>query len=273
MLDTLFFKATLFFYFSGTLCFLVTLTRRRAPLIQKLSLWLTGFGFAFHTLALLTRLKETGYLPLTNLHEAISFFSWGTVLVFLLVEYRYRIHVLGSFVLPLALIFLASAAALPNQEHSLDPVLRNVWVTIHTTLSLLGIIAFALAFVAGLMYLIEERLLKSKQFNALYHKLPSLEILDQLNQRAILFGFPLLTLGILTGALSAEHAWGSYWNWDPKQTLTLATWLFYLVVLHGRITVGWRAKKGAYLAVIGFVCVIFTFVGVNLLGRGQHTFN
>jgi cytochrome c-type biogenesis protein CcsB len=271
MLNIFFFKLTLCVYFFGTLFFLLSLTRRGSR-VQRLSLWLTAAGFGFHTLALLTRMGEAGYFPLTNLYEAISFFSWAMVLVFLVIEYRYRIHVLGSFVLPLVLISLVSAAALPTEIQSLDPVLKNAWVTVHTTLSLLGIVAFALAFVAGLMYLIEERLLKSKRLNGLYHKLPSLEILDQLNQRSILLGFPLLTLGILTGALSAEHAWGSYWAWDPKQVVTLSTWLFYLVVLHGRITIGWRAKKGAYLAVIGFIGVIFTFVGVNFWGKGPHTF-
>jgi len=272
MINVFFLKITILLYFLGTIFSLVALTRRRGRGLQQFSLWMAGIGFGCHTLALLARTGEAGYLPLTNLYEAISFFSWGTVLVFLAVEYRYRLHVLGSFVLPLALVSLISAAALPKQIRSLDPVLKSAWVTIHTTLSLLGIIAFALAFVAGLMYLTEERLLKSKRFNSLYHKLPSLEALDQLNQGAILFGFPLLTLGILTGALSAEYAWGSYWTWDPKEVLTLATWLFYLAVLHGRITVGWRAKKGAYLAIIGFVGVIFTFIGVNLLGRGPHMF-
>lgn len=272
MFNVLFFRTTLLFYFLGTLFFLLALTRHQARPVQYLSLWLTGIGFTFHSLALLTRIGQVGYLPLTGLHEAASFFSWGMILVFLGIEYRYRIHVLGSFILPLALISMFSAAALPSQLRATGPALKGAWVTIHTTLSLLGIIAFAVAFVAGLMYLIEEKFLKSKKFNALYYKLPSLEILDQLNQKSILFGFPLLTLGIITGSLTAEQAWGSYWTWDPQQIFALGTWLFYLVVLHGRITIGWRAKKGAYLAVIGFVGVISTFIGVNLLWRGPHTF-
>lgn len=272
-MDLLFLKITLLFYFLGTLSFLWALSRRSAPVAQGLSLWLTGIGFAFHTLALLSRMFEAGTLVVTSLHEAASFFSWGTVLIFLGVEWRYRIHVLGSFVLPLALIALISAAALPGQIRSLDPSWPSLWLTVHTTLSLLGIVAFALAFAVGLMYLIEERFLKSKRFNALYHKLPSLELLDQLNQRLILLGFPLLTLGIVSGALSADISWWrSIWSWDPQQIFALGTWLFYLLVLHGRINIGWRAKKGAYLAIIGFVGVISTFIGVNLLWRGPHTF-
>jgi cytochrome c-type biogenesis protein CcsB len=129
-----------------------------------------------------------------------------------------------------------------------------------------------MAFVMGVMYLIQERLLKSKRFNSLYYKLPSLDLLDDLNRKAVYLGFPLLTLGIITGALWGKYAWGSYWNWDPKQTLTLITWFFYLVVLHGRLTVGWRAKKAAYLAIIGFLGVVFAFIGGTLLVQGPHAF-
>jgi len=132
--------------------------------------------------------------------------------------------------------------------------------------------AFSIAFLAGLMYLLQERFLKSKSFNILYYKLPSLDLLDDLNYRAISFGFSLLTLGIITGSIWAEYAWGTYWNWEPKQTWSLIIWLFYAAMLHGRISVGWRGKKAAYLAIIGFLGVVFTFVGVNILLQGRHAF-
>ena len=282
MLNVLFFKVTLLFYFLGTSFFLFTLWDRkgertakrsfledpeagRASMFslwsQKLAVWVTGAGFIFHTLALVTRIREAGYIPFTNLHEAISFFSWAIVLAFFLVEFRYGIEVLGSFILPLAFLSLVSAAALPNEVRTLDPTLKTIWFGIHTTLSLLGIVAFAIAFIAGIMYLLQESFLKSKQFNALYYKLPSLDLLDEWNKKAILLGFPLLTLGIISGALWAQYSLGSFWiQNNSKQALSLGTWLFYLIVLHGRITIGWRAKKAAHLAIIGFVGVIFIFV-------------
>jgi ABC-type transport system involved in cytochrome c biogenesis permease subunit len=140
----------------------------------------------------------------------------------------------------------------------------------HVTFSLLGTVAFAVAFIAGLMYLIQEHMLKSKHLDGLYRKLPALDFLDELNGKAISFGFPLLTLGIITGALFAEFARGSFLNWNAEQIGALGTWLFYLVVLLGRVTVGWRAKKAAYLTVVGFAGVVFTLVGVML--KGQHPF-
>jgi ABC-type transport system involved in cytochrome c biogenesis permease subunit len=166
----------------------------------------------------------------------------------------------------LALISLLSAAALPKEVPTLEPMVKTVWL--HVTLSMLGTVGFAVAFVAGLMYLIQDRLLKSKRFNVLYSKLPPLDFLDTLNQQSILLGFPLLTLGIIAGAISAEYARGSFLNWNPEQTWALVTWVFYFVVLMGRMTVGWRAKRAAYLTIIGFGGVVLTFIGVVLKGHG-----
>ncbi len=260
-----FFIATIVLYFAGTGFFLAYLLRRSEALSQ-VSLGVTAVGFLTHTLALLTRMLEAGQVTLASFHEAMSFFSWALVLVFLFVEIRHRIHVLGSFILPLALISLLSAAALPKEVPTLEPVLKTVWV--HVTLSMLGTVGFAVAFVAGIMYLIQDGLLKSKRFNVLYSKLPPLDFLDRLNQQSIVMGFPLLTMGIITGAISAEFARGSYLSWNPEQLWALATWLFYFVVLMGRLTVGWRAKRAAYLTIIGFAGVVLTFIGVVLKAHG-----
>jgi len=260
-----FFIATIILYFAGTGFFLAYLLRRSEALSQ-VSLGVTAVGFLTHTLALLTRMLEAGQVTLASFHEAMSFFSWALVLVFLFVEIRHRIHVLGSFILPLALISLLSAAALPKEVPTLEPVLKTVWV--HVTLSMLGTVGFAVAFVAGIMYLIQDGLLKSKRFNVLYSKLPPLDFLDRLNQQSIVMGFPLLTVGIIAGAFSAEFARGSYLSWNPEQLWALVTWLFYFVVLMGRLTVGWRAKRAAYLTIIGFAGVVLTFIGVVLKAHG-----
>ena len=257
--------ATLSLYFGGTACSLAYLLRRSDSL-SKVAFGVTALGFLAHTIALLSRMVEAGQVTLGSLHEAMSFFSWALVLVFLSVELRHRIHVLGSFILPLALISLLSAAALPKEAPTLEPVLKTVWV--HVTLSMLGTVGFAVAFVAGLMYLIQDRLLKSKRFNVLYAKLPPLDFLDDLNQQSIVMGFPLLTLGIISGAVYAEFARGSFLSWNPEQLWALVTWVFYFVVLLGRLTVGWRAKRAAYLTIIGFAGVILTLLGVLLKSHG-----
>lgn len=256
------FKLSAGFYFLGTVLFLWHLASKKIPW-SRYSIWVPAAGFSTHSLALIIRIVETGYIQVITLHESIAFFSWALVLTFLLVEYRYRIQVLGSLILPLAFLSILSMGVLPATIKPLDPNVQGIWLGIHTTLTVLGIVFFTLAFVVGIIYLIQERLLKSKRLNTLYHKLPSLDLLDDLNQRSIYFGFPLLTLGIITGVLLNRYIQDVYFTWDAKQTLTLVTWLFYLAMLHGRLTIGWRAKKAAYLAIIGFAGVVSTFVGVS----------
>ena len=255
------FMVTMVLYFVATVSFLAYLLRRSEAL-SKVSLAITAGGFIFHTIGLVIRMVDVSSSAPPSFSDALSFFSWMIILVFVLVEFRHQIHVLGSFMVPLALVSLVSSAALPETVPTLQPVFKTLWF--HVTLSMLGTVGFTVAFVAGVMYLIQDRLLKSKQFNVLYSKLPALDFLDHLNQQSIVLGFPLLTLGIVTGAISAEFARGSYVSWNPEQIMALVTWVFYFVVLLGRLTVGWRAKRAAYLTVIGFACVILTLVGVVL---------
>lgn len=264
-MGAMFFGVTMVLYFAGTVSFLAYLLWPSEAL-SHVSLGLTATGFASHTIALGAGMIGTTDVSQPGFYEALSFFSWVLILVFLAVEFRHRLHVLGSFIVPLALLSLVSAAALPETAPTLTPVFRTLWV--HVTLSMLGTVGFAVAFVAGVMYLIQDGLLKSKRFNVLYSKLPALDFLDRLNQQSIVTGFPLLTLGIITGALSAEFSRGSYLNWNPEQTWALVTWVFYFVVLTGRLTVGWRAKRAAYLTIIGFAGVILTFIGVVLKSHG-----
>jgi ABC-type uncharacterized transport system permease subunit len=254
-MGAVFFVVTMTLYFAATVSFLAYLLRPSETL-SNVSLGVTATGFAAHTLALGARMSGATEVSLPGFQEALSFFSWMLILVFLIVEFRHHLHVLGSFIVPLALVSLVSAAALPETAPALTPVFRTLWV--HVTLSMLGTVGFAIAFVAGLMYLIQDGLLKSKRFN----------VLDHLNQQSIVTGFPLLTLGIITGALSAELSRGSYLNWNPEQTGALVTWVFYFVVLMGRLTVGWRAKRAAYLTIIGFAGVILTLIGVVLKSHG-----
>ncbi|NKB81610.1 MAG: c-type cytochrome biogenesis protein CcsB [Nitrospirales bacterium] len=267
-MTVLFFRFTLVLYFTGILLSLGYLLRR-SEILSKSALAVAGLGFLCHSFALAAQILGSDHVPLVSFHKAMSFFSWSLVLVFLVVATRQGLHILGTFILPLAFLALVSAAVFPVERESLHPFFQTVWV--HVTLSMLGTVGFAVAFVAGIMYLMQERLLKSKQFNVLTFKLPPLDFLDTLNQRSILLGFPFLTLGILTGALSAQLTAGSYLSWNPEQTWAVVTWFFYLIVLLGRLTVGWRAKKAAYLTIVGFAGVVLIFLGVVLKGGGLST--
>jgi len=270
-MNVLFFQVTLIVYLGGTIAYLIYLlsSHERAAWAGR---FLLGLGFISHCLTFVLRYIEAGHTPVVNLHESLSFFAWMVVGFFLLLRYRYKIEILGAFVSPLALLLIIGAAALPKEILPLPPALRSWWLPIHVTFAFLGDAIFALAFCAGVTYLIQERLVKSKYVGALSGRLPSLEVLDEINYRALTIGFPLLTIGIVTGAVWAEYAWGSYWSWDPKETWSLITWLLYAALLHQRLIKGWRGKKAAIMAIVGFGAVLFTFLGVNLLMEGLHTY-
>ncbi len=267
MILSLLFKGVLACYFLAMLFFLIYLISTRTVL-SHLSVWVTAAGFLAHTAALIGRTVVLGAPPLVNMTQALAFISWALVLIFLVVELRYRLHVLGSFILPLSFLLLLPTAVFPGgtsggeSRLSMPELVNSAWFGIHAVFSLLGFVAFAVAFLVGLMYLIQDRLLKSKRFNTLYAQLPSLDFLDEMNQGTIFLGFPLLTIGMLSGAIWASSIKGSFWSWTPKQTLTLVTWLFYLVILHGRMNFGWRAKRAALLAIVGFIVVGVTFLYV-----------
>ncbi|HXZ25977.1 MAG TPA: cytochrome c biogenesis protein CcsA [Nitrospiria bacterium] len=253
--------AVLVLYFLATLLVLSFLISRRRAL-SVLSVAVAACGFVGHTAALIGEAAASGALPVVSLDQALAFVSWALVLFFLVVELRYRLHVLGSFILPLSFLLALPAGVLRSGHGEAQPVLlSSAWLGIHIVFSLLGFVAFAVAFIIGLMYLLQHRLLKEKRFNMLYEQLPSLDLLDEMNQGTILLGFPLLTIGILAGAIwGAGQGHGGIWSWSPKQMLTVVTWLFYLVILHGRMNFGWRAKRAASLAIIGFVVVGVTFL-------------
>jgi len=270
-MDIYFFKFASLLYLLGTLFYSVYILLLKNSL-SKLAAAIVTIGFASHSLALLTRYVEAGYTPVTNLHESLSFFAWMIIGILLIANLKYKIKVLGAFLTSIALILMLFAFALPKEILPLAPVLRSFWHPFHVTFAFLGNAIFTLAFCCGVIYLIQEHQLKSKKMGAIAKRLPSLKVLDDLNYQALTFGFPLLTLGIITGAVWAEYAWGRYWGWDPKETWSLITWFLYAAMLHQRLTVGWRGRKAAIMAIVGFMSLIFTFLGVNLLLSGLHTY-
>ena len=271
-MDILFFKLASLFYFLGTLAYLGYILFLKESL-SRLAATVVSIGFASHTLALIARYAEGGHTPVTNLYESLSFFAWMIIGILLIVHVKYRVRVLGALLSPIALILMLFALALPKEIIPLAPVLKSFWHPFHVFFAFLGNAIFALAFCCGVMYLIQEHQLKAKRMGAITQRLPSLMVLDDLNYQALKFGFPLLTLGIITGAIWAEYAWGRYWGWDPKETWSLITWFLYAASLHQRLTVGWRGRKAAIMAITGFLAVLFTFLGVNLLLSGLHTYS
>ncbi|MGH7369862.1 MAG: cytochrome c biogenesis protein CcsA, partial [Candidatus Methylomirabilaceae bacterium] len=231
----------LLLYLAASLGYLGSLTARRPMLLRAAGL-LARSGFALHTLALAIYLYQQGRPP-GNLSEWLSFYAWATALVYLVTEVRYESKVIGSFVIPLVVLLLGTSVALPKTIEGLTPPLKNIGVWAHVSLTLLGNAAFALACGGAFMYLLQERQLKSKQHGRLFHRLPSLKQLDDLCHLALSLGFPLLTLGLLSGALLAHSTWGTFVTWDGKQIWSIITWIFYAALLHGRLVGGWRGRK------------------------------
>jgi cytochrome c-type biogenesis protein CcsB len=149
-------------------------------------------------------------------------------------------------------------------------VLESYWLPVHVMLAFMGNAFFALAFFIGVMYIIQDRYLKSRKLKGLYFILPSLDMLDELNYKCLQYGFPLLTLAIISGAIWSEYALGSYWQWKHRQVWSLITWFLYAALLHGRLTAGWRGRRAAYLSGVAFVVLVGSYLIINLLSGGAH---
>jgi cytochrome c-type biogenesis protein CcsB len=204
-------------------------------------------------------------VPLSNFYESLIFFSWCLPALGLLAFRRYLQGYLGALMAVLATLLLAYASfGVDSQIRPLMPALKSNWLLIHVVTAFLGYAAFALAFGSAILYLFQSRRPRPS--------LPPLPLLDNLIYRTTVLGFLLLTLGIATGAVWAETAWGRYWSWDPKETWSLITWFIYAAFLHARFTRDWRGRRAAILSIVGFVFVLFTYFGVNYLLSGLHSY-
>lgn len=207
-----------------------------------------------------------GYVPLSNLYESLVFFGLSLAGLYLFWEFRLPRKVFGSLVFILASLIMAFASFVTDSSiKPLIPALKSNWLIAHVITCFLGYAAFAVAFVVGLFYLLAD-----KPF--LKDKLPSKIVLDNFMYRSILFGFFWLSIGIITGAIWADQAWGNYWSWDPKETWSLITWFIYGGAIHARLIRGWQGKKIALVSLIGFIAVLFTYFGVNFLLSGLHSY-
>jgi cytochrome c-type biogenesis protein CcsB len=369
----------------------------------------TYVGFAVQTAALLLRWRESyqmdiGRIPLSNLYESLVFFTWSTVLIYIIIELKYKTRAFGAFVLPVAFLALAfiNVAGISSDITPLVPALKSNWLFYHVLISFLGYAAFGIAFAISMIYLLMDTEERGPSFNLIYgvgallvlaplgyimasqgmktafwlglgvlilgwfiflivsgakHKpqvfvfwsfcvtlaigmlaamgidflylitfkhlaagesfkkhmfeatfvssslpvvlvswavvvalfvliwsqgmrlkgflkqyMPSLNQLDDVTYRMIAIGWPLLTGGIITGAVWANSAWGTYWGWDPKETWSLITWFIYAIYLHARYVRGWKGSQMAVISAVGFLAVIFTYLGVNLVLSGLHSY-
>jgi cytochrome c-type biogenesis protein CcsB len=230
----------------------------------------TTIAWGLLTAGLVRRGLAAGHWPLTNRYEFALCFAWAIVIIYLLLETTWRERRAGTYVLGVALLVTTYAVTRPSEARAvvpLLPALRSAWLQVHVLSSLLGYGACGVAAGLGLIRLTKRSSPDGDEQEASLKGLLSMEEIDRTLERTVALGFPWLTLGILTGAIWAQNAWGRYWDWDPKETWALVTWLWYLLILHVRPLRRWRGRRLAGLAVIGFGVVLFTFVGVPWLVR------
>ncbi len=256
-------------YLAGTVAALVGIAVRQ-ELPRTLLPRLLGAGFLAHGASIVLRSWTAGHMAVTTFDEALSFLALVLVGVFLVVQLRRPLVALGAVVSPLAFGLTLAADAVYGGARPLPPVLDSAWLPVHVVLSFLGDAVFALAFSASLLYLVQERRLKSRRTPGALRYLPSLETLDRVNYRCLVWGLILLTLGIVSGIVWAHTAWGRFWSSDPKLVFSLVTWAIYVVLLQGRMTAGWRGRWAATLTIAGFAVIVLSLVGVNVLALGNH---
>jgi len=228
----------------------------------RIALGVVACGFVFHTLSLVFLSLQRQHFPITNLPESLCFFAWCISLTFLVASFRYRVPVLGAFILPLVSLLTLFSQLIWEGEQAVQAPLNSAWVHFHVTVAFIAYSAFFLTFVSGVLYLIQENELKEKKFRFLFFRLPSLQLCDELLRRSLLVGFAAMSLTLISGAFWAQQAWGRFWSWDPKETASLITWAIYLVLVSYRFSDKWHGRRAAYISIVGFASTLLTF-GVN----------
>lgn len=222
-----------------------------------------------HAAGLVARWVESyrlgiGHAPLSNFYESLIFYAWCIGFVLVILKKRLTFPIITMMASLIALGFMGYASISSSVERKIQPLipaLQSNWLHIHVITCFIAYSAFVISFICGLLYLIKWK-----------NVVPPKEMLEEINYRSVVVGFPMLSAGILTGAVWAHYAWGSYWSWDPKETWSLITWIIYALFLHARFVKGWKGKRIAFISIIGFLSVIFTYFGVNFILSGLHSY-
>ncbi len=251
---------------AGYLCYLFHQKDR----IQQVSFGLAAVAFAVHLISVILAGINMNGMPIHNLVQSLSMAALAVGGMFLYVQYRFNLKILGLFATGLLSILMLAVLTIPDTPVAPDKILKGVWFFSHIILIFTGEAALGLAAGAGILYLIQEQGIKGKTQGFFFKRLPSLDFLDMVSYTCITTGFALLTFGLVTGFIYAKTVWGSFWRWDLKEVFSVGAWLVYAALLHLRLYSGWRGRKSAVMSIVGFCIIIFTFLGVNLILGGHH---
>jgi cytochrome c-type biogenesis protein CcsB len=258
--------------YSGTmLAYLLLFITNRAR-FNKTSRTLIVISALVHGIYLILRGIGQNHIPLASQGEALTFFAFATIAVYLYLELRLKNNAMGIFVVVFVFGFQLLATFRYSDFAPMRPILQSGWFAFHTASSVLSFAAFAIAALLSILYLLLFREIRSRKPGFIFHRIPPLEFLDEMAYKSVTLGFLLLTIGIGTGVIWADQAWGKFWSWDPKQVSSLVVWLVYAAYLHARLQRGWAGKRVAIFATLGFCTLIFTFVFVDVLFNTAHRF-
>ena len=265
-----------FWLWVALLCYSLGLAHALVTVVRQQRTWVRptmasiGFGITFHFVSLVEWTLEAGHFPITNIASATSLFAFLLTGAFLWAYRRYHIQSLSVFVFPLVFVMTLAAASAETPLEITSEALKAGWVPVHVFLTLAGYAALLISFLAGMMYLMQERELKSKQPHALYYRLPPLDTADQLGLRSLAIGFPLVTAGLIIGTVGAAGTWGTGWITDLKILFSFAFWLIYLLLVFVRVSAGWRGRKAAWLTIATLAMALATW-GANYMSA-NHAF-
>ena len=279
-----------FSLFFAMILYWISLSIPKNNLVFKISTSLVFFSNILFGLTLLFRWIGDGYFPLSNLYESLIFLSWAISSIHLFLENKTKSRVIGSIAAPiLFLISGFSSLTLPIEMQKalpLVPSLQSNWLMMHVSMMMVSYATLIIGSLFSILYLAFENFVSNNakvelqnltnkviiQSSISTSKISLLETVDTWSYRIIGLGFPFLTIGIISGAVWANEAWGSYWSWDPKETWALITWLIFAIYLHSRLLKGWQGKKAAVLGSCGFFVIWICYLGVNFLGKGLHSY-
>lgn len=239
--------------------------------LQNIATKIVYVGVVITAAALVLRSVLIGGLPLNNGFEFGLCFVFVAALAYVIIERKFSIGGIGLFVMPILVVLGCWLVSIDLTIEPVMPALRSYWLAVHVSAAVISYGAFAVSFAVSIAYLLKDKS-GDKADSRLAQTLPSLKVLDEITYKLIFVGLPFLTIMLVTGAVWAEYAWGAFWSWDPKETWALITWLVYAIYLHTRFMKGFKGKRAAWLSVLGFAAVIFTFFGVSYLLPGMHSY-
>jgi len=272
--ETIFFWITLVIYALAAGGYVYSLVFKNPRFMSKMT-WLIFCGFFAHNIAIGARYLATGHLPWAGDYESSLMTGWFIIAGTLYVGWRNKsLQPLATVTAPLVVILMGYGYMRNPVLTPMAASLKTYWLYIHVYFAQLAFGSYALAFAAGVVYLLKRRNAALGRTNAAYDRLPSLDRLDELTFRYVVFGFICDTLMIAAGAIWAKDLWGSYWSWDPVETWSLISWLIYGICIHLRVTFGWREVRMAWMAIGSLSAVIISFFGVNfVVDTSMHFFN